>query len=677
MTAFLNHLVEWLNAHPNLAGIVTFLISAAESIAIIGTIVPGSIMMTALGTLAGAGVIPLYQTVVWAMLGAVVGDGVSYWLGHYYKSQLPRIWPFRRYPALLRTGEVFFHKYGYMSVFIGRFIGPVRALVPLVAGMLGMKPLRFTIANITSAILWAPAYMLPGIMLGAASLELPPEIATQVVVSLLFIILIITLILWFIYKLLWLIHNQLDELQVWIWQHLKSSHYLHFITTLLKSHDTSSRHGQLRQFFLFLIFSISFIWLALYVTKVGPANIAINDAIFHLFRGLRNPTADNIVLHVTLLGQKEVILPLVPVLFVWFIIRRRWRTAVHSLALGVLAAGSVFVLKNLLQSPRPWGIINPPETFSMPSGHVVLSSTLFMGLGFLLSTDLSKRKKKLIFLLCGGLVLAISLSRLYIGTHWFTDMITGWLLAGSILTLVIISYAREYERPINARYVSMVSIATLVVTYGFYHHYFFNVLRINSAMLPWPSAVVQMSDWWQKDNMIVHDRVSLFGFPSQTINIEWAGNINEIRETLLQEGWIKPPTRDFISTLHRIANVNSTKYLPLVSPQYLDKKPVLILTRHVKVKDKDELLTIRLWDANRSFSEGNNRLYVGFVRSVPQAYNWLFREPSVSLLDPNLVFPTKKTVRLWEWKIMTIKRTINNVQIDRKILLIKSKNAKV
>jgi membrane protein DedA with SNARE-associated domain len=93
-------LLQWLNANPNMAGLVTFIISAAESVAIIGTIVPGTIMMTALGALAGAGVIPLWQTIFWAILGAVVGDGISYWMGHYFKDRLPSLWPFRNNPKI-------------------------------------------------------------------------------------------------------------------------------------------------------------------------------------------------------------------------------------------------------------------------------------------------------------------------------------------------------------------------------------------------------------------------------------------------------------------------------------------------------------------------------------------------------------------------------------------------
>ncbi|HEX4045528.1 MAG TPA: DedA family protein, partial [Gammaproteobacteria bacterium] len=245
MSDIVGPILQWLNANPEWAGFATFVISAAESVAIIGTIVPGTITMTAIGALAGAGIIPLWATIFWAILGAVFGDGISYWMGYYFKDRLHRIWPFHNNPGLLQKGEMFVHKYGVMSVFIGRFVGPVRALVPMIAGMLGMKPVQFTVANITSAIGWAPIYMLPGIMLGAASLELPPDIAIQVMLVLLLISLFVLMCMWLTYKLLQLINIQTDQFLNRIWNALKHSRYFHLATIVLKHHDPKQLHGQL------------------------------------------------------------------------------------------------------------------------------------------------------------------------------------------------------------------------------------------------------------------------------------------------------------------------------------------------------------------------------------------------------------------------------------------------
>src|SRR5579883_780393 len=392
MSDIVSPLLQWLNANPQWAGIATFIISAAESVAIVGTIVPGSITMTAIGTLAGAGIIPLWATILWAMLGAIVGDGISYWIGHYFKERLHRLWPFKNNPAVLQKGETFVHKYGVMSVFIGRFVGPVRALVPLVAGMLGMKPLQFTIANVTSAIGWAPAYMLPGILLGAASTELPPDIAIHVILVLFLIFLFIILCVWTAYKAFQLLSHQTEQILIHLWESLKKSRHFSLSTVLLRHHNPQKYYGQLILAFYFLLTSILFLCLIFYVKWVGPAHVLVNDALFHLFRGIRNPLADTIMLDITLLGQKEVIIPVAAVLFLWFIITKRLRAACHIFALGFLAAGSIFVFKHLTQTIRPWGIANSPETFSMPSGHTTLAATIYMGIAFMIATTMSSKR---------------------------------------------------------------------------------------------------------------------------------------------------------------------------------------------------------------------------------------------------------------------------------------------
>jgi membrane protein DedA with SNARE-associated domain len=99
--------------------------------------------------------------VIAGVAGAVLGDSISFWLGQKFGPVLPRLWPFRSHPDLLTRGIVFFERYGGSSVFVGRFIGPLRAVVPLAAGMMHMPTARFYAANILSAVVWAPALVFP------------------------------------------------------------------------------------------------------------------------------------------------------------------------------------------------------------------------------------------------------------------------------------------------------------------------------------------------------------------------------------------------------------------------------------------------------------------------------------------------------------------------------------
>ena len=99
------------------------------------------------------------------MLGALCGDVISWGLGLRYHHQILHLWPFRKYEARLERALHFFHRWGAWAVFFGRFLGPFRATVPLVAGMSELEFRRFMAASIASAILWAfgllafPAYV--------------------------------------------------------------------------------------------------------------------------------------------------------------------------------------------------------------------------------------------------------------------------------------------------------------------------------------------------------------------------------------------------------------------------------------------------------------------------------------------------------------------------------------
>jgi len=174
MHEFIINLTGWITSHPTLAGCTIFLSSFAESLAFVGLIMPGAALMLAAGALIATGVLSFWPTMAWAVFGAILADGLSFWLGHRFKGHIRSFSLFARYPIVLTRGEDFFNRHGGKSVFFGRFVGPVRPVIPIVAGMMGMGQARFTLYNILSALGWAPAYLLPGMAFGA-SLSLAGE----------------------------------------------------------------------------------------------------------------------------------------------------------------------------------------------------------------------------------------------------------------------------------------------------------------------------------------------------------------------------------------------------------------------------------------------------------------------------------------------------------------------
>src|ERR1700730_2688464 len=166
MDAWAQPLLDFIKAHSDWAALVMFITAFGESFAFISLLFPGTTVLIAAGTLLSGGTLPYVSILVSAILGAVLGDTVSYWLGRRFGGGIARIWPFSRYRELLPRGIEFFARHGGKSVFIGRFFGPVRAVIPLAAGVMRMPRSRFWFANVTSALVWAPMLLFAGDAVG-------------------------------------------------------------------------------------------------------------------------------------------------------------------------------------------------------------------------------------------------------------------------------------------------------------------------------------------------------------------------------------------------------------------------------------------------------------------------------------------------------------------------------
>jgi membrane protein DedA with SNARE-associated domain len=146
--------IDLVRAHHPWAAPIAFALAFLESIAFFSILIPAWAAMVGIGALIGASEIPFWPVWVAGALGAALGDWISYWIGYKFKAPIAHVWPLSRYPGLLPRGHAFMKKWGALGIFIGRFFGPFRATVPLVAGILEMPYLPFQIANFTSAFLW-------------------------------------------------------------------------------------------------------------------------------------------------------------------------------------------------------------------------------------------------------------------------------------------------------------------------------------------------------------------------------------------------------------------------------------------------------------------------------------------------------------------------------------------
>ncbi|MCG2635245.1 MAG: DedA family protein [Gammaproteobacteria bacterium] len=169
----LNLVIDWVAARPALAAAILFVVTFAESLALVGLFVPGVLFMWLAGALIALGILDPAPILVSAVAGAFAGDGVSYAIGRRLKGRARVIWPFSRHPEWWLRSESFFRRHGVFSVVLGRFVGPVRPVIPLVVGVLGMRSSLFYLTNGVSALAWAPLYLLPGFLVGSSLAEAP------------------------------------------------------------------------------------------------------------------------------------------------------------------------------------------------------------------------------------------------------------------------------------------------------------------------------------------------------------------------------------------------------------------------------------------------------------------------------------------------------------------------
>ena len=153
-----------MQEHRAWAGPLVFVLAFGESLAFVSLILPFWGILVAIGVLISGniGSVEFWTILTAAAVGAACGDWLSYWLGYHYHEGIARMWPLSRYPDLLPKGRAFFDKWGPWAIVLGRFSGPLRASVPIVAGTVQMPKGMFQLANWSSAFLWAGVLLVFG-----------------------------------------------------------------------------------------------------------------------------------------------------------------------------------------------------------------------------------------------------------------------------------------------------------------------------------------------------------------------------------------------------------------------------------------------------------------------------------------------------------------------------------
>ncbi|NIR60497.1 MAG: phosphatase PAP2 family protein [Gammaproteobacteria bacterium] len=607
--AVLQSLLEWIAAHPHAAGLAVFLIAFSESLAVVGLFVPGTLLMFGIGALVAVDALALGPTAAWAIAGAVAGDGASFWLGRHLREHLRDIWPFRRYPGALARSEAFFQRHGGKSILFGRFVGPVRPVIPAVAGMLGMSAWRFLAVNVISALLWAPAYLLPGMAVGA-SLALAAEVAARLVILLIGLALILWLVLWLLLRVLALLQARADAM-------------LTAVETWARRHPRLGRvalglidpfHPQLRSLLILAVVLIAAAWAffgLLAVVVGGPSPNAVDVAFFRVLQGLRTPTGDRLMVLVTELADWEIYVPITAVLLAWLALRRHWTAAGYWLAAVAMGALITHSLKWLVAAPRPREQVADLATFAFPSGHAAMSTVVYGFLAVLAAKELSPQRRWIPYVLAAALITPIALSRLYLGVHWLTDVLGGVALGVAWIALLGIAYRHHAVRPIPLRGLTVTVVATLLAA-GTWHvsrHMEEDLQR--HALRPGHERLALVS-WWRSEwRELPAFRIDLRDRRRHPLTFQWAGSLDALRRGLEPRGWSAPVRLRVVTALRALNPEASIERLPVLPRVHDGRYEALVLIRPAEAERRRYIL--RLWRSRFVRADSGGPIWVGNV----------------------------------------------------------------
>lgn len=604
-SSYIEALLNWLSAHSGMAGLVAFAIALLESLAMVGLFMPGAVLMFAVGAVIGTGALPFWPMMAWAAAGAIAGDGISFWLGRHFHQGLAQHWPFRSHPQWLESAGVFFQRHGGKSVLFGRFVGPIRPVIPAVAGMMNMPVGRFLLVNVFSGLLWAPAYLLPGIVFGA-SLGLAAEVAGRLVLLVLALTAVVGLSVWAVRS-------------AWRFMQPRAQALVRHGLAFARAHPMAgripaalldpSRHELTGLTVLGGILIVaSAVFIAL-LDEVGASSdlASADNVVYHVLQLLRTPWMDRVMVVITALGDWQVLLALFAVLFVWLALHRRWSAALHWLAAAAFAQILIQAVKMTTSVARPVDVYTGTTAFSFPSGHATSSMVVYGFLAVLVARELPPARRWLAYAATAPLIALIAFSRLYLGVHWLSDVVGGLSLGLIWVALLGIAYRQHpaatlsWRRLVAAASLSLAAAAAIHVP----AHFTADLLRYRVE--PVLSSMAHTAWWSTHWRSLPAAREDLRGRPAHPLNVQYAGELAPLATQLAQAGWHTPPPLNAINWLRWFGG-GSIATLPLL-PQVHDGHHEQLLL--VKPEPEGRLYALRLWDSGTRLQPHGQTLWIG------------------------------------------------------------------
>ena len=567
-------LLNWLQAHPGWGFVTVLLVAFLESLVLIGILLPGMFILFGIGALIGLGVLEMTPIWIAATAGAILGDSFSYYLGRRFRGSLVDVWPFSRYPALLERGTRFFHKHGAKSVMAGRFIGPLRPIIPAVGGMMGMRPSRFIAVLIPACVLWAPAFLVPGVLFGASL-----EVASQYTGRLTVMLIILVVLLWVTWWAIRAIYEPLASRSArWVRKFLRWSRKHPLLGRVTGPLIDPSRPEALSVTMMGILLVVVFWGLIflLFLTPFSAQPQALDQAVRDLALSLRNHLADPVMVAMSQLSRWPVSIFPALALLLWLLGAGRRKAAAHWLI--AIVGGSVL---HLMMS---WGLRAAPEVLELesrvigsPSAAMSLSTVVLIFFAVMEAGELPRRHRQWPYLAAALLLLLLATSRIYLGLEWLSGALMG-VTAGLAWTAVVgFAYRQRATRHFSGGVASMIFYGSLFALFVWQvnEHTENDLAALQSTIVV---QEISADDWWENGwAEMPTDRTRITAVASQRFNAQVAADPSAVAEVLEKAGWERAPETDWRWFLQALNPEADSVTLPLLGRAYQGSPEVLLL----------------------------------------------------------------------------------------------------
>ena len=410
-----------------------------------GVPLPGETILLAAGVLVQRRHLDLGDTIAFGILGAVVGDQIGYWVGR--EGGRPFVLRWGRYlfitPERLVHTEAFFERHGGKAVFLARFFSGLRIFGALVAGISRMRWGIFLFYNALGGAVWATAVVLVGYFLGSSLGLVERWLGRATLV--LAVVLAVAVGFYLAYR--WASPNR-ARLAGWGEAMLAYPP----VARLLRRYDAQLRWmlrrltpGQYLGLHLTvgLLAAAGSLWLFGGLVEdllTGDPLVRFDWVLDDYLHSHATPPLTTFFLVVTAFGSLEAMVILGVVVAAFLARGRRWTLLGTWLAAVAGSAVLDWLLKGLFQRPRPH-FAHPllvETSYSFPSGHAMESFVAYGMLAYLAVLALKTWEAR-VAAVCGAalLVVMIGFSRMYLGVHYFSDVIAGYAAGGVWLSALI------------------------------------------------------------------------------------------------------------------------------------------------------------------------------------------------------------------------------------------------